>query len=367
MSQPNKRSKSSPTTELAGFDQFFETEVASERALRNDFNLSRLPYFVTAHDASSRHRDIYFELTTDSDGEKAIWEVQHCRLGLPGSFDRDVWIGILEIINELTDGGKSPCPEFIDLASLRSFLKRIGKTGNGGKDIAMLKEAIERMARTMCVSRKSFNCPTAGGYLGKVFQLIDGWGFIGDADESGSTHEINFVQLNSFVRKNLDSGYIALLDVKYLRSLKTEIAKQLYQLLSYFFWKASTKNRNYHSVNWQHLANYLGITSWDSLSRAKKRLKPALEEVVSRNYLSDYSWERENLVVFAGAKFDQEKSARSQSSTKSTASHPLIPLASRWATGHNPAPAELAKRNCTIDDLKAIAIASNITITRAQK
>lgn len=337
----------------------------NERALRNDFNLSRLPYFITAHDSGNRQRDIYFELSPDTDGEKAIWEVQHSRLGLPGSFDRDVWLGILEIINEATNGGNSGCPEFVDLGTLRGFLRRIGKSGNGGKDIAMLKEAIERMARTMCVSRKSYKCPTAGGYLGKVFQLIDGWGFIGEEDGKGRSHEINFVQINAYVRKNLDSGYIALLDVKYLRSLKTEIAKQLYQLLSYLFWKAASKDRNHCSLPWQHLANYLGITSWDSMSRAKKRLKPALDELVKREYLSSYAWDRDRIVFFAGKKYEEERTARGLTQQKTSSSkNGLLPLASRWACGYNPSKNELLQRNCSIEDLKTAAIAANIPINR---
>lgn len=355
--------------QVEGFDRLFEKDTGlSERALRNDFNLSRLPYFITSHDADNRLRDIYFELNADGDGEKSIWEVQHSRLGLPGSFDRDVWLGILEIINETTDGGKGPCPEFVDLGTLRGFLRRIGKSGNGGKDIAMLKEAVERMARTMCVSRKSFKCPSAGGYLGKVFQLIDGWGFIGDDDGKGSTVEMNFVQINSYVRKNLESGYIALLDVKYLRSLKTEIAKQLYQLLSYLFWKAARNDRQHCSLHWKHLANYLGVTSWDSLSRAKKRLKPALDELVCRKYLSQYSWDGQCLILFAGAKYEQERNLRRipQETQPAHLNTALIPLASRWASGYDPSTEQLRQHNCSIEDLKTVAETAKMHISRSK-
>ena len=201
------------------------------------------------------------ELTLDEDGEAVSWEVQHNqRLGLPGSFDHDVWIGILLKIAELTNNRSVSCPEVIEIDSFSSFLRLIDKKV-GGYNIATLKESIERLAVTNCVSKKSFNCPSAGGYLGKVFQLIDGWGFIGESDGNGGVYERNFVQLNTFIRKNLDSGYITLVDLKLLHELKTEIAKQLYQLLSYRFWQAGTKKRSYWTVTWQHLAKYLAVTS----------------------------------------------------------------------------------------------------------
>lgn len=351
--------------QLGGFDGLFDKQrqIQLERPLRNDFNLSRLPYFITAHDAENRFRDLKFELANDDKGNSVVWEVQHCRLGLPGTFDRDVWLGILEIINEITEGGRKPCPEYVELGTARGFLRRLGKSGNGGKDMAMVREAIERIARTTCISKMSFNCPTAGGYLGEVFTLVAGWGFVGESDGKGGVNETNFVRINNFVRKNLDSGYIALIDVKYLRSLKTEIGKQLYQLLSYFFWKARTKENQSCSLNWKHIANYLGITSWDCLSRAKKRLRPALEELVNREYIAEYHWDDERLICFAGTKFREEQLARVQNPKLETR-NPLLPLAVRWATGYNPTPEDLRKKGCTVNDLKALALAENIQICR---
>ena len=122
------------------FKQAAPASPEIQQSVRGDFNLSRLPYFAVG--AKRADRVI-----------KAIWEVRHdTKLGLPGSFDRDVWLGILEIINDVTQNGAAACPEIIDIGTARNFLLRLGKSGNGGKDIAMLKESIERMAQTMCVA-----------------------------------------------------------------------------------------------------------------------------------------------------------------------------------------------------------------------
>lgn len=50
-------------------------QIQLERPVRNDFNLSRLPYFVTAYDAENRFRDLKFELTNDEKGNVVVWEV----------------------------------------------------------------------------------------------------------------------------------------------------------------------------------------------------------------------------------------------------------------------------------------------------
>ncbi len=389
----NRRSNSglvkASNVSLEGLGNLFKQQVPAlpeaQQTVRGDFNLSRLPYFAVGDKKADRFRDLYLEEEIEKADTviKAIWEVRHdTKLGLPGSFDRDVWLGILEIINDVTQNGAAACPEIIDIGTARNFLQRLGKSGNGGKDIAMLKESIERMAQTMCVSRKSFNCPDAGGYLGEVFQLIRGWGFIGQPDGNGGIYEKNFIKLDSFIRKNLDSGYIALIDVKYMRSLRTEIAKQLYQLLSYKFWQAGKNGRSYWSVKWQHLANYLGITSWDNLRLAKKRLKPALIELQEQAYITDWEWDGDRLVLFAGDKYIQEHSARvaawdsyqrnhsvkqpSKTLTKQISSQPnlLIPLAARWAAGYDPSLKELSDRNCTLDDLECVAKAEGIPIAR---
>ena len=374
---------------VEGLNSLFKRPALEQleiQSVRGDFNLSRLPYFAVGDKRADRFRDLYLEeeIEKETANIKAIWEVRHdSKLGLPGSFDRDVWLGILEVINDLTKNGSSTCPEIIDIGTARSFLLRIGKSGCGGKDIAMLKEAIERMAKTMCVSSKSFNCPAAGGYIGEVFQLIRGWGFLGEADGNGGVYEKNFIKLDAFIRKNLDSGYIALIDVNYMRGLKTEIAKQLYQLLSYRFWQATKSGRSHWSVKWQHLANYLGIASWDSLRKSKKRLSGALTELKEKNCISEWSWDDDRLILFAGSKYAEGHSARVRAwdqhqqnqlakpeiknvETKktSTEGNRLLPIASRWATGYDPTPKELADRNCTLADLESVAKAEGFPITR---
>lgn len=301
------------------FSDLFEQRLQQPetwKPVREDFNLCRLPYFIASDKKTDRFRDLEHKYQISKDGKslEALWEVRHdSKLGLPGSFDRDVWLGILEIINETTEGGRKPLPEVIELGSSREFLKRIGKRGSGGRDVDMLRRSVERLATTGCISKGSFNCPTDGGYLylGEVFHLIRSWAFKGEIKPDGGVYETTWIKLDPFLQKNLNSGYINLIDAKYIRKLRTDIAKLLYPLLSYRFWQAAKNGRNSWMVHWQELANYLGITSWHALWRAKAEFKRAVTELKLHDYIDDSSdWEDECYVFMAGAKFIDELAQR---------------------------------------------------------
>jgi hypothetical protein len=279
--------------------------------VRDDFNFCRLALFVAGDKLALRFRDIEQRYVVEINGQKfeAIWEVRHdSKLGLPSGFDRDVWLGILEIVTEIT-GGRKPIPERIEIGSFSEFLKRIGKKSDGGRDIAMLKQSIERLATTGCISKRSYNCPTDGGYvnLGKVFHLISDWGFKGESKQDGTIHETNWISLGEHVRKNLETGYISLIDVRFVRTLKGDISKQLYPFLSYRFWLALQHGRDTYRAHWEDLRDYLAASGWDKLSRGKQRLKQALQELKDSEYTHVSSdWDGEYYIFRAGDKFIDE-------------------------------------------------------------
>ncbi|HEY9680652.1 MAG TPA: replication initiator protein A [Oculatellaceae cyanobacterium] len=277
--------------------------------VRDDFNFCRLAFFVAGDKLALRFRDIEQKYIIEVNNQKfeAVWEVRHdSKLGLPGSFDRDVWLGILEIVAEITRGRK-PIPERIEIGSFSEFLKRLGRRSDGGRDIALLKQAIERLATTGCISRRAYKSDGAYIKLGKVFHLISEWGFKGEAGQGGTIHETNWITLGEHVRRNLETGYVSLIDVRFVRGLKGEITKQLYPFLSYRFWLALQHGRDWFPVHWHDLRDYLAASGWDKLSRAKQRLKQALEELKLFAYIHESSdWHGETYHFRAGDKFIDE-------------------------------------------------------------
>lgn len=285
------------------------------KPVRDDFNFCRLALFVASDKRPDRFRDIEQLYKFESGGNvvEASWKVRHDpTLGLPGSFDRDVWLGLMELVTELTDGQRKPVPKKIQISSHREFLRRLGKP-HSGRYQKLLKDSLRRLTVTMCLTEKSFNCPSSGGYLQllKPIHLIDGCAFKGEPDNNGNLHESTWIELGEYVRKNLENGYIALLDVSYIRSLKGDIAKQLYPLLSYRFWLATQRGRDFTSMSWREIGEYLAAVGWDTAPRAKQRLKPALEELKLRGYIDPTSdWQDDVLVLRIGDKFIDEMRSR---------------------------------------------------------
>src|SRR5208283_3344711 len=230
-----------------------------------------------------------------------------------GTFDRDVWMGILEYAEELSGAGRSKnYPEVIDLGSSKGFLKRLGKP-ESGRYVAMFQESIKRLLKTVCFSERAFNCPSSGGYLNVLenMTLLTAAAFKGEPDGRGGVHQTTWVKLGDYVRKNLESGYIALIDVKYVRQLIGELSKHLYPFLSYRFWLAAQRGRDYHQVHWEELRDYLAASGWDNLSRAKDRLKSALTELKRREYIDETSdWSGPHYVFRFGKKFIDELATR---------------------------------------------------------
>jgi hypothetical protein len=303
--------------QLKLFEQRAEQEIQTWQPVRDDFNFCRLALFAAADKHADRFRDIKQQYTVESGGKsfKAVWEVRHDpELGLLGTFDRDVWMGILEYAEELAEGsGRSKrYPDKIELGSSKGFLKRIGKP-ESGRYVAMFHESIKRLLKTICFSEKAYNVPASGGYMNVMenMSLITAAAFKGEPDGNEGVHETTWVRLGEFVRKNLESGYIALIDVKYVRQLKGELSKHLVPFLSYRLWLAVQHGRDYQQVHWEELRQYLAASGWDSLSRAKKRLKAAFEELKSREYIDETSeWNGPHYVFKVGKKFIDELATR---------------------------------------------------------
>jgi hypothetical protein len=287
-----------------------ESEEDEWRPIRDDFNFCRLPLFALADQRRDRFRNIRHTYPVEVNGKtiEATWEVRHdSELGLPSTFDRDVWWELCARYTELQRAGDDA--GIIYLGSLPAFFASMGKKSDGGNMTARLKESIKRLTVTTCLTERSFNCPTSGGYLHllKPIRLIEECAFKGDPDGKGGVYEQGWIRLGDYVRNNLKSGYIALLDVNYIRSLKGELTKQLYPFLSYRFWLAVQRGRDYTLVHWQDLANYLAVTGWGSLTRAKQRLSKAISELKDRRYIDESSdWEDDKFLFRIGDQFIDE-------------------------------------------------------------
>jgi len=294
--------------------------------------------------------------------------------GMPGPIERDVLLALYEIAytNYISKG--LPVPELMHIGSIRSFLQRLGLAPSG-QSAAAVKLALKRLAHTFCKSENSFFDKSKNLFLTESFKLLRAVGIAGEADGKGGTIEQTYVAFEEYVRRNLNARYLMVIDLKLLREMKTDTAKHLYPLLSHWLWRSS--QQGFWRVEYQWLAQHLGVKVWDRKSRAKAQLQPANEQLKALGYISDYRWEDWTILYFPGEAFsaDQERRALARDNIipdKVTAKYPtkdnptghdrLLPALNLFAQGNWMAPTKLAELGLTPAQAEALCLEKGIAL-----
>lgn len=261
-----------------------------------------LPFCVPQDKAADRYRQVEITEKVRVNGqlrERAFRVNPDAKLGLPGPFELEVMIAIYQVaatyINQT-----GAVPEYIELGSLRSFLESMGRA-TGGSYVAMLKEALKRLASTTCVSEGFFYSKPRDLYLIQSFQFITEVQITGETDFSGKRYEKTVVRLHEFIRDNLNSNFRTLIDFRYIRSLKTDIAKTLSLHLSYRFHK---HGQGSWEADYSWLAERLAIKVYPDVKMQKRQFKSSLEELQKTGFLDKWEWLPNGRIRFyAGSRY----------------------------------------------------------------
>jgi hypothetical protein len=271
------------------------------RLSKPEMHLLLKPFFVLDKHAD-RFKPIDHLVSSIADGKAVArrWYVQpHSLYGLPGAFDRDVTVALYEIVNENYFAKDVPVPELMAIGSMTDYVLRMGLAVSG-KNIAAVKESLKRLQNTLCTAEETFFDNKRKRYVSLSFRLLRGVGFAGEDDGNGGTHEQNFVVFDECILRNLNSGYVMVIDVESFRQLRKDITKQLYAHLAYRFYRASEEGLDHWVADYQWLAVHLGIKVLTDLRRAKDQLKEAHEELKTAGYISQYEWDGWRIIYRPG-------------------------------------------------------------------
>jgi hypothetical protein len=213
--------------------------------------------------------------------------------GLPGPFELEVMLVIFQIADEyMSEHGEVPC--VLQLGSLRSFLKRMGRPMTG-KYAEILKQALKRLAATTCVSEGFFYSKPRDLYIIKSFQFITAAHIVGEDDHNGGRFETTSIEFHEFIRENLNSKFRTLIDFRFIRSLKKDISKSLSLHLLYRFYK---EGKSTWEADYEWVANRLGLKLQVDLRRAKDQLRDALKELQTTGFLEKWEWLPNKRILF---------------------------------------------------------------------
>jgi hypothetical protein len=267
------------------------------------------------------------------------WCVQpHFKYGLPGPFDRDVTTVIYEMVNDNYFSKNLLVPETMPIGTLRDFAEKMG-IAISGQNLAAIKESLKRLMNTLATCEETFFDNKKHRYVSLSFRLLAAVGVAGEDDGNSGKHEQNFVVFDQHILRNLNTGYVMVVDVERLRMLKTNIAKQLYAHLAYRFYCESQDGDNHWPADYDWLTIHLGIKRWAELWRAKQQLHDAHEELKTLGYISDYRWDGWRVLYRPGPVWQGEqmrrKSGRARRKTTKTIEIPQV-FSNRQVEPHDP-------------------------------
>lgn len=305
---------------LSGFQDLFNPPKLS----KPEMHLLLKPFFLLDRHAD-RFKPIDHINTQIIDGKAVTrrWFVQpHALYGLPGAFDRDVTIALYEIVNENYFSKNLQVPELMPVGSITAFIQRMGLSISG-TNITAVKDSFKRLQNTLCTADETFFDNKRKRYVSLRFGLLRGVGFSGEDDGNGGRHEENFVLFDEALLRNLNSGYVMVIDVNSFRQLKKDTAKQLYSHLAYRFYLAKGEGLDHWVADYQWLAVHLGIKQWDELWRAKQQLKDAHDELKELGYISSIRWDGWRIIYRPGVIWQGEQMRRNSGKARHKATKSL--------------------------------------------
>ncbi|MHC4457764.1 MAG: hypothetical protein ACYS0I_11905 [Planctomycetota bacterium] len=256
--------------------------------IKTDVNLSRLPLFALTRQGLKTNivREWIFTETRENERVELIWRIMATpQYGYPSPFAKKVHRAVeyLLTINGL------PAPEYLDFSLYE--ITNVLDLPDSGNMLNNVQNALKSITATT-IESKGIYCYLENGqkrFINKLLHLYETVIFIGETLPDGTMADRNRIYFNEWYLKTLNSGYIKPLDFPYWNSLRSDIARRLYEYLS--FVSFATKCKPF-SIKYHRLCELLPITSQRYLSAAKRNLSPAHQELMNTGFLKKVVWRK---------------------------------------------------------------------------
>ncbi len=267
------------------------------QVLRSEVNLLVFPFFVLSRQEVRRRLKLEYRTRLEAEGRRweILWRVTaNPEFGFPGPFDRRVHRALEQLLTERGLPVENPVPfSFYDLCTRLDL-------PDSGRNLRLLKEALRRIKATTVESRGAFYSKAAATRIEDVFSLYDRVIFRGDRLPDGRVAESNLLYLGTRYLESLNAQYVRPLDFRFYKSLQSDIAQRLYELLGvkfYYLFRrlggADPEAAEGPGILYRYstLCHLLPLKSQRYFSQACQVLEPAHRELRRRGYLGEVSWE----------------------------------------------------------------------------
>ncbi len=241
-------------------------------------NFEDHPYFTVGNQRASEGVIQYSSTIRTRDGQelKQTWTVRAVQgLGLPGTLDQDVYVALLQLIEQR---GEIPEDGWISF-SLYELVQLLRRT-HGGRDYRQIKESLDRLSGTIIQSKNAFYRKSTKSYLDDTFHLLDRVQHSETTDGAGRRADRTWVKLSDYFVESYKANYLKGLDADLYWSLNSSVAKRLYRFVD--------KKRN-HQRRWEvdlfALRDRIPLSPYRYPSKIREKLAPAHEELTDKGFL----------------------------------------------------------------------------------
>lgn len=264
---------------------------ASITTIKTEANFANFPFFALSRREAARKTKTEYRVNVERDDQRleALWQVTaNAEFGYPGPFDRKVHKAIEYLITERGFPVQNPIP-----FTAYRVLKLLNLSTRSGNNVTKVKETLRRVVLTGVTSEGTFYDKSGKRYISDTFHLYDRVIFRGKQFPDGTVADTNYLFLSQWYLTSLNAHYVRPIDFHYLKSLKSDIAGRLYEMLGLKFYGVFLNQRSYWRVEYRELCSLLPITAQRYYAQAFQKLAPAHQELVDTGFLRKVEWEQE--------------------------------------------------------------------------
>ena len=279
----------------------------AEHSGRDEMNLAGNPFALLQ--AASKNTQTYIRYEWDRklpNGRvvKASWEVSgHSELGLPGPTEELIYLILLQLTREAAESDNGEWPQTVYF-SRYDVVRRLGWS-DSNHSYRALRDAFARLASVNITADHSFwdarqKAPFSSVNFGILNESV-----IADEPKGRKTGQstlpLSRFEWNKIVHGSFIAGNLRSLALDFVISLDHPSSRRLFRLLE-MLRNASTPPRRQLEYGLIKLRDRLGMADYRYASKIKEKLKPAFDELISRQYLTEVTYrknrEGEEIAIF---------------------------------------------------------------------
>ncbi len=273
---------SSVAFSTASSSQSTSLAISNRNISRDEMNLAEFPLALLSNKQAGSVKTLEFKDTiTKKNGQQLErrWIITGAdKFGLPTASDDEVILGLLKLTAE--QGFKERKIFFT-----RYELLTILRWSTEGRSYQRLQKALDRLSGVRIKASNAFFDNESKAHSTKNFGIIDAYEL---NDGRGGETKPSYFVWSETIFKSFSVGFIKRIDLDFVLTLTSAVAKRVYRYLDKHFW--------YRSVIEHDLFTFchekIGVSrTFKHVSSLKQQLSEALDELCEKNFLAKYEIE----------------------------------------------------------------------------